>query len=622
MDAQPVHAFQGLILNGDRVGSLFSYPVNAQRAILIEGKKRCQSGPKILPGCGKAISAALMEGLAPLHVHNWVRYTAIAIQALLGMKTTNYDAIIVGAGHNGLVTACYLARVGWKVLVLERRYIVGGACVTEETFPGFKVSTAAYVNSLFRKEIIQDLHLESYGLKILERNPSSFTPFPDGRHLLLGPDPTVNHQQIAKFSLRDANAYPAYEAMLERMATVLEPLLTMSPPNLVTPGLRDLWTLYRTGKPFQALGPAMSEAFEILTAPARQILDRWFESEALKATLATDAVIGAMASPSTPGTAYVLFHHVMGETNGKRGVWGYVQGGMGGITQSLASAARDLKVEIRCEAEVAKILVRDGTVQGVALANNGEECNAPVIASNADAQVTFTRLLDSKQLPPEFAESISRISYESASLKINVALGELPNFLACPGLEPGPHHRGTIHISPDQDYIERAFDDAKYGQPSQRPILECTIPSVVDPTVAPPGKHLMSIFVQYAPYQLRGGSTWDDLRESFADRCFALLNEYAPNFQRAVLARQVLTPLDLERTFNLTGGNIFQGAMTLNQLFACRPVPGFADYHTPISGLYLCGAAAHPGGGVMGAAGANAAREILRSASLRRFSPL
>jgi len=536
------------------------------------------------------------------------------------MREKSYDAIIIGAGHNGLVTACYLARTGWKVLVLERRYIVGGACVTEETFPGFKVSTAAYVNSLFRKEIIRDLGLAAYGLKILERNPSSFTPFPDGRHLLLGPDPTLNHQQIAKFSLRDANAYPAYEAMLERMAAVLEPLLTIIPPNLAKPGLRDLWNLYRAGKPFQAMGPAMSEAFEILTAPARQILDRWFESEALKATLATDAVIGAMASPSTPGTAYVLFHHVMGETNGKRGVWGYVQGGMGGITQSLSAAARDLKVEIRCEAEVARILVKDGTAQGVALAN-GEECYAPVVASNADAQVTFTRLLDSKQLPPEFAESVSRISYESASLKINVALGELPDFLACPGLEPGPHHRGTIHISPDQDYIERAFDDAKYGQPSQRPILECTIPSVVDPTVAPPGKHLMSIFVQYAPYKLRG-VTWDDLRESFADRCFALLNEYAPNFQRSVLARQVLTPLDLERTFNLTGGNIFQGAMTLNQLFACRPVPGFADYRTPISGLYLCGAAAHPGGGVMGAAGANAAREILRATSLKRFSPL
>jgi phytoene dehydrogenase-like protein len=535
------------------------------------------------------------------------------------MRASNYDAIIIGAGHNGLVTACYLARAGWKVLVLERRYIVGGACVTEETFPGFKVSTAAYVNSLFRKEIVRDLRLESYGLKILERNPSSFTPFLDGKHLLLGPDAALNHQQIAKFSLKDANAYPAYEAMLERMATVLEPLLTMRPPNLVKPGLRDLWTLYRAAQPFRALGPAMSEAFEILTAPARQILDRWFESEALKVTLATDAVIGAMASPSTPGTAYVLFHHVMGETNGKRGVWGYVQGGMGGITQSLAAAALDLKVEMRCETEVARILVREGTVQGVTLAN-GEECYAPIIASNADAQVTFTRLLDPKQLPSEFAEAVNRISYESASMKINVALEELPNFLACPGLEPGPHHRGTIHISPDQDYIERAFDDAKYGQPSQRPILECTIPSVVDPTVAPPGKHLMSIFVQYAPYHLRG-TTWDDIRESFADRCFALLNEYAPNFQRSVLARQVLTPLDLERTFNLTGGNIFQGAMTLNQLFACRPVPGFADYHTPIRGLYLCGAAAHPGGGVMGAAGANAAREILRSTSSRRLFP-
>ena len=536
------------------------------------------------------------------------------------MKSTVYHAIIVGAGHNGLVTACYLARAGWKVMVLERRYIVGGACVTEETFPGFKVSTAAYVNSLFRKEIVQDLRLESYGLKILERNPSSFTPFPDGRHLLLGPNPAQNYQQISKFSLRDANMYPAYEAMLERMATVLEPLLTIRPPNLVAPKLRDLWAFYRAGRPFHALGPAMSEAFEILTAPARQILDRWFESEALKATLATDAVIGAMASPSTPGTAYVLFHHVMGETNGKRGMWGYVQGGMGGITQSLASAARELKVEIRCDAEVARILVRNGRVQGVVLAN-GMECYAPVIASNADAHVTFTRLVDSKQLPSEFVKAVNRISYNSASLKINVALSELPNFLACPGLEAAPHHRGTIHISPDQDYIERAFDDAKYGQPSQRPILECTIPSVVDPTVAPPGQHLMSIFVQYAPYQLRG-ATWDDLGESFADRCCSLLNEYAPNFQRSVLARQVLTPLDLERTFNLTGGNIFQGAMTLNQLFACRPVPGFADYRTPIRGLYLCGAAAHPGGGVIGAAGSNAAREILRAASFRRFSPI
>jgi phytoene dehydrogenase-like protein len=524
---------------------------------------------------------------------------------------TRYDAIIIGAGHNGLVTACYLARAGRKVLVLERRYLVGGACVTEELWPGFKVSTAAYVNSLFRKEIIRDLRLADHGLAILERNPSSFSPFPDRRYLLLGPDAQPNHREIAKFSERDAQAYPKYEAMLERVAEVIEPTLAMTPPNVLRPGLRDLWNLFQLGRSARRLGPGLSEAVEILTGPARPILDRWFESEQLKATLATDAVIGAMAAPSMPGTAYVLFHHVMGETNGKRGVWGYVRGGMGGLTQALAGAARGLGVDIRCEAEVARIVLADGTVRGVALAN-GDEFTAPVVASNADAQVTFTRLLDPKLLPPAFAEAVGRISYDSASLKINMALAELPDFLACPDSAPGPHHRGTIHICPDQDYIERAFDDAKYGRPSQNPILECTIPSVVDPSVAPPGKHLMSMFIQYAPYRLRDAS-WDDgLRERFADRCFDLLNEYAPNFKRAVLHRQVLTPLDLERTFGLTGGNIFQGSMSLHQLFAFRPVPGFADYRTPIRGLYLCGSAAHPGGGVMGAAGLNAARQILR----------
>jgi phytoene dehydrogenase-like protein len=524
--------------------------------------------------------------------------------------TGRYDAIIIGAGHNGLVTACYLARARWKVLVLERRSIVGGACVTEEVFPGFKVSTAAYVNSLFRKEIIRDLRLADYGFAVLERNPSSFTPFPDQRYLLLGPDADSNRREIAKFSVRDAEAYPKYEAMLERVAAVIEPTLTMIPPNLLRPGWKDLWNLFQLGRAFRKLGPQMGVAVEILTGAARPILDRWFESEQLKGTLATDAIIGAMAAPSMPGTAYVLFHHVMGETNGKRGVWGYVRGGMGGLTQALASAARDLNVEIRCDAEVAGILVKDGAVRGVTLAD-GSELHAPVVASNADAHITFTRLLDPKLLPAEFAEAVSRISYDSASLKINVALAELPNFRASPGSAPGPQHRGTIHICPDLDYIERGFDDAKYGRPSQNPILECTIPSVVDPTVAPPGKQLMSMFIQYAPYKLRG-ATWDDLRERFADRCFDVLNEYAPNFKSSVLARQVLTPLDLERTFNLTGGNIFQGAMSLNQLFVFRPVPGFADYRTPIRGLYLCGSAAHPGGGVMGAAGANAARVILQ----------
>jgi phytoene dehydrogenase-like protein len=403
--------------------------------------------------------------------------------------------------------------------------------------------------------------------------------------------------------------------MLERVAAFIEPTIDMSPPDVMRPGWRGLRDLLGLGRSFARLGDAASEAVELLTGPARAILDRWFESSELKATLATDAIIGAMASPSMPGTAYVLFHHVMGETEGRRGVWSYVRGGMGGLTQALARAARDLGVAIRCEAEVARILVRGGRVAGVALAG-GEEVSAPVVASNADAHVTFLRLLDREALSPAFRTAVERISYESASVKINVALAELPDFTACPGRAPGPQHRGTIHICPDLDYIERAFDDAKYGRPSARPVLECTIPSVVDETVAPAGRHLMSIFVQYAPYSLRG-ATWEETREPFADRCFALLDEYAPNFSRSVLARQVLAPPDLERVFGLTGGNIFQGAMTPGQLFSLRPLPGWASYRTPVRGLYLCGAAAHPGGGVMGAPGHNAAREILRGR--RRF---
>ena len=533
----------------------------------------------------------------------------------MALSRSRYDAIIIGAGHNGLVTACYLARAGLRVLVLERRYVVGGACVTEETFPGFKVSTAAYVNSLFHTAIVRDLKLAAYGYEVLVRNPSSFTPLPDGRSLLMGPDADLTRKEIAKFSVRDAERYPRYEEMLERVAAVVEPTLTMAPPDLLRARLGDVRTLLSLARSFRRLGNDVGEAVEILTGAARPILDRWFESEELKGTLATDAIIGAMASPSMPGTAYVLFHHVMGEAGGARGVWGYVRGGMGGVTQALAAAARDLGADIRCNAEVERILVHDGRAVGVAL-TSGDEFNAPIVASNADARVTFLHLLDRNALPAAFVADVERISYASASLKINVALAELPSFRALPGTAPGPQHRGTIHICPDQDYIERAFDDAKYGRPSAEPVLECTIPSAVDPTVAPPGRHLMSMFVQYAPYELRDGS-WDDHREVFADRCFDVLDEYAPNFKRAVIDRQVLSPLDLERVFNLTGGNIFQGAMTPGQLFAFRPVPGYARYRTPLKGLYLCGAAAHPGGGVMGTPGFNAAREILGQRRLR-----
>src|SRR6476646_8865039 len=534
----------------------------------------------------------------------------------MASSASTYDAIIVGAGHNGLVTACYLARAGLRVLVLERRHIVGGACVTEETFPGFKVSTASYVNSLFDTGIVRDLDLTAHGYEVLARNPSSFTPFLDGRSLMMGPDDELTRTEIAKFSKRDAERYPEYEAMLERVAAVVEPTLAMAPPDLLKPRPGDVRNLFSLGRSFRRLGGGIGEAVEILTGAARPVLDRWFESEELKGTLATDAIIGAMAAPSMPGTAYVLFHHVMGEAGGSRGVWAYMRGGMGGITQALASAARQHGADIRCEAEVARILVRDGRVAGVALVS-GDAFHAPIVASNADANVTFLQLLDRSVLPEAFVADVERISYASASLKINVALEELPNFSALPGSEPGPQHRGTIHLCPDQDYIERAFDDAKYGRPSADPVIEFQLPSAVDPTVAPEGKHLMSMFIQYAPYELRDGS-WDDQRDAFADRCFDVLNEYAPNFKSAVIDRQVLAPPDLERVFNLTGGNIFQGAMTPGQLFAFRPVPGYARYRTPIRGLYLCGSAAHPGGGVMRTPGRNAAREILGRRKLRR----
>ena len=526
------------------------------------------------------------------------------------MPAARHDAIIIGAGHNGLVTAAYLARAGLKVLVLERREIVGGACVTEEVWPGYKVSTASYVNSLLRPRIIRELELKRFGFEMLPRNPSSFSPFPDGRSLMLGPDADFTRSEIAKFSRRDAESYPRYERMLERVADFIEPTLEMTPPDPWARRPRDLMTMAKLGWGFLKLGREGARAIEILTGAATPILDRWFESDQVKATLATDAVIGAFASPSMPGTAYVLFHHVMGECDGARGVWGYVRGGMGGISNALAGSARAHGAEVRTSAPVTRILVKDGRATGVVL-EDGTELTASRVISNADANVTFLNLLDPSLLPPDFVEEVRRIDYASPSVKINVALSELPNFTAWPGTEAGPQHRGTIHIAPSMEYIERAHDDAKYGRPAERPMLECTIPSVVDRTVAPDGMHLMSMFVQYAPYSLREGS-WETERERFADRCIDVLAEYAPNIKRAIVARQVLTPVDIERRYALTGGNIFQGAMSLGQLFFLRPVPGYANYRTPLRGLYMCGAATHPGGGVMGACGMNAAREILR----------
>jgi len=535
---------------------------------------------------------------------------------------TKYDTIIIGGGHNGLTAAAYLAKGGKRVCVLERRHVLGGCSVTEELWPGYHVSTAAYVLSLFRPQIIRDLQLHQHGLKILPRSPSSFTPLIDGRSLLMGPDRSATRKEIAKFSERDAQIYPQYYELFERVAAALEPSLDgPSPDPLPLPKswrsvgvgkkLRDVGKLWELHSQLKSLEEDMPAAIELLTGAARPLLERWFESEVLRATLATDAVIGGFSSLSSPGTAYVLLHHVMGTAGGARGVWGYVQGGMGALSAALANVCRQLHVDIRQEAEVQQILVDGNRVHGVQLADN-TVIEAPVVASSVDANLTFKKFLPSDVLPESFSQAVDRIDYSAGSAKINLALSEAPKFLAQREEANGSELRGTIHIGPTLDYLERAYDDAKYGWPSTEPMMEITVPTSVDDTIAPPGKHLMSIFVQYAPYKLAEGKHWDDIKEDFADRCLELLGRYAPNVPGAVEHRQVLSPLDLERTFGLTGGNIFQGAMTPSQMFSLRPVPGWSDHCTPVAGLYLCGAASHPGGGVIGACGRNAAEEILR----------
>jgi phytoene dehydrogenase-like protein len=518
-----------------------------------------------------------------------------------------WDALIIGAGHNGLVAAAYLARAGLRVLVLERRSHVGGACTTESIFPGFRVSTAAYLCSLFPERLIRDLDLPRYGYHVYAKDPAFFTPFPDGRFLLFWQDQKRTCEEIAKFSRRDAEAYPEYEAHLEQLAQWMEQILWQAPPNLARMKPRDLWGWGMLGWQVLRLEEAARiRLLKLLTQSAADFLDAWFESEAVKVTLATDGVIGTAGGPRTPGTAYVLLHHVMGKVNGHRGLWGFVRGGMGALSEAIAAAARAAGATIRTEAEVHRLLVKDGRAVGAVLAT-GEEIRARLILSNADPKRTFLELVGESELDPEFARHVKAIRMNGYAMKINLVLEGLPNFTALPGTHLMPHHRTTIHICPDLDYIERAWEDAKHGRPSSFPMLEITIPTTYDDSLAPPGKHIMGIFLQYAPYRLREGE-WRAQKEAYADRVMDLIEEYAPGFKNLVRDRHVLSPHDLEEEFALTGGNIFHGDMSPDQLFALRPVPGWARYRTPIRGLYLCGAGAHPGGGVMGIPGYNAAR--------------
>jgi phytoene dehydrogenase-like protein len=521
---------------------------------------------------------------------------------------TQYDAIVIGGGHNGLVNAAYLARAGKRVIVLEKRHVLGGAAVTEEIFPGFRFSVASYVVSLLRPEIIQDLELRRHGMEIFPLD-GTFTPMPNGNYLWRVDDHAKTHHEIARHSRADAEAYDNYVNVMFAMARFVKPILAMTPPNHDAPDFQSLRDLVNMVMSFYRLARKEKDTFiRIMTASAADFVEDWFETEVLKATLSASGIIGTSLGVRSPGTAYVLLHHYMGEIDGEFRAWGLVRGGTGGISMAIASAAREAGAEIRSDAPVAKILVDQGTAKGVVL-DNGDVIRAKVVSSSVDPRLTFMQMVGAENLPGEFVEGIRRFRFRGSSAKVNLALSGLPDFKCLPG--SGPHLRGAISISPDMEYMERAYDDSKYGRFSRRPYIDIVIPSFTDPSVAPAGKHVMSCFVQYAPYELKEG-TWDEKREEFGDTVIETLAEYAPNLRNIILHRQVLTPLDIERTFSLTEGNIFQGELSLQQLYLMRPLLGWAQYRTPIRHLYICGSCTHPGGGIMGAPGRNAARKILK----------
>ena len=527
-----------------------------------------------------------------------------------------YDAIVIGAGHNGLTAAAYLARAGRRVLVLERRHLVGGAAVTEEIFPGFKYSVCSYVVSLLRPEIIRDLQLARHGLEMLPLD-GTFTPMPDGDHLWRVNDHAKTFREIQRHSRTDAEAYDEYGRAMVEMGRFVKPMLAMTPPDPFGGGLGDLRKLRGILQRFRALpDDARYNQLQLLTMSAADFLDQWFETDVLKATMSASGIIGTFLGVRSPGTAYVLLHHYMGEIDGAFRSWGLARGGTGAVSDAIAAAAVAAGATIRVNAPVARILVREGQATGVVL-DNGDEIHAPVVLSSVDPRLTFQKMVGDALLPAEFVADIRRYKYRGSSGKVNLALDALPDFTAMPG--PGAHLRGAISISPSVDYMERAYDDAKYGRFSRRPYIDVVIPSLTDPSVAPPGKHVMSCFVQYAPYDLaEGAADWDNQREAFGDAVIDTIAERAPNLKNIILHRQVLTPLDIERDFGLSEGNIFQGELSLEQLFFLRPAPGWAGYRTPIGRLYMCGSAAHPGGGIMGAPGLNAARRVIAETKVRK----
>ncbi len=527
-------------------------------------------------------------------------------------STANHcDALLVGAGHNGLVCATYLARAGLKVVVLERRHVVGGAAVTEEFHPGFRNSVAAYTVSLLQPKVITDLDLHAHGLRIVQRRRNNFLPMADGRYLLTGGGET--QAQVAKFSTRDAERLPAYEARLEAIADVLRALALQPPPNVTDGGwwkaLPELLRGAKLGRQLHTLDETLrQELLDLFTISAAEYLDRWFESAPIKAVLGFDGVVGNYASPYTPGSAYVLLHHVFGEVNGVKGAWGHAIGGMGAITQAMASAARAAGVEIRTGEGVGEVLVENQRAVGV-LTSDGETLRARAVVANVNPKLLYQQLLPANAVPEPTRERMHNWRCGSGTFRMNVALSRLPDFTALPG--QGDHLTAGFIIAPDLDYMDRAYRDACDFGWSREPIVEMLIPSTLDDSLAPPGQHVASLFCQHVAPQLPDGRNWDDHRSEVADLMIATVEKHAPGFADSVLGRQALTPLDLERTFGLIGGDIFHGALSLNQLFSARPMLGQAGYRGAIPGLYLCGAGTHPGGGVTGAPGHNAAKVVI-----------